>query len=193
MRRFRLLVTSAVASVFAAFGVVASAEAADYFLEINGIPGESTDAKHAKSIDVLSYSWGATRTPTQPGGGASGRPNLGELHIQKRVDVASPLLFRRLAAGESINSIELIGRKAGATQLDFLRYCFQNVQVTSIQHSDAAGGSAVPSESVSFFYLVFSEQYSRQNPDGSLGGTVFSGWNSTTGKLINAYPANCGT
>ena len=30
----------------------------DYFLKLDGIPGESTDAKHKGEIDVLSWSWG---------------------------------------------------------------------------------------------------------------------------------------
>jgi type VI secretion system secreted protein Hcp len=192
MRRFRLLMTSTVASVFAAFGVVASAEAADYFLEINGVPGESQDAKQAKSVDVLSYTWGASRTPTPPGGGGgAARPELKQLTIEKRVDVTSPPLFRRLAAGQVIPHMELIGRKAGAAQQIFLRYCFQQVQVTSIQHSDAAG-STLPTENVSFFYAAVSEQYTRQNPDGSIGQTVFAGWNATSGTLITTYPAPCG-
>jgi type VI secretion system secreted protein Hcp len=193
MRRPRLLVRGAILSVFAAFGVVAPAEGADYFLEINGIPGESQDAKQAKSVDVLSYSWGVSRPPaTSSTGGAGGKPTLKELTIHKRVDVASPLLFRRLAAGQTISSMELIGRKSGASPLIFLRYCFQNVQVTSIQQSDATGAGPAPEEDVTFFYVAVSEQYTRQNPDGSIGQTVFAGWNSNTGVLISTYPTTCG-
>ncbi len=32
--------------------------AVDYFLEIDGVEGESTDAGHKGEIDVLSFSWG---------------------------------------------------------------------------------------------------------------------------------------
>jgi type VI secretion system secreted protein Hcp len=192
MRRPRLLVRSAILSVFAAFGVVAPAEAADYFLEINGIAGETQDAKQAKSVDVLSYQWGVTAAPPVSGGGAAGRPQLKELTIQKRVDVASPTLFRRLAAGQTIQSMELIGRKSGATQVIFLRYCFQQVHVTSINHSDSTGSGPAPTENITFHYNAVSEQYTRQNPDGSLGGTVFAGWNATSGTLISSYPTVCG-
>src|SRR5688500_9491291 len=111
MRRTRLIVLS----VFAALGVVApTAEGADYFLEINGIPGETLDARQANSADVLAYSWGATRpAPTGGTGGETGRPAMKELTVTKRVDVASPQLFKRLVAGPTIPSMELIGRKPG--------------------------------------------------------------------------------
>jgi type VI secretion system secreted protein Hcp len=193
MRRPRLPVRAVVLSVFAAFGVAAPAEGADYFLEINGIPGESQDAKQAKSVEVISYAWGVSRPPTTSStGGSGGKPTLKELTINKRVDVASPTLFRRLAAGQIISSMELIGRKSGATPVIFLRYCFQNVQVTSIEHTGADGAEPAPSEKVTFFYVSVSEQYTRHNADGTIAQTVFAGWNSSTGVLISTYPTTCG-
>jgi type VI secretion system secreted protein Hcp len=192
MRRPRLLVRGVILSVFASFGVVAPAEGADYFLEISGIAGETQDAKQAKSIDVVSYTWGVSRPPPLSGGGSGGKPDLKQLTIRKRVDVASPTLFRRLAAGQTINSMELIGRKPGTTPFIFLRYCFQNVQVTSINHSDSTGGGSVPTEDVTFFYTAFSEQYTQQSPSGGIAQTVFAGWNATSGTLIGQYPTVCG-
>ena len=46
--------------------------AVDFFLKIDGIPGESTDAKHKDEIDVLSWSWGANQTGTMSYGGGGG-------------------------------------------------------------------------------------------------------------------------
>ena len=40
----------------------AAAASADYFLKIEGVDGESKDDKHKGEIEILSYSWGATRT-----------------------------------------------------------------------------------------------------------------------------------
>jgi type VI secretion system secreted protein Hcp len=187
LRRFRLLVLSAVASVFAAFGVVAPAEAAvDYFLEVNGVPGESQDAKMAKAIDVLSYSWGASQNADKKSG-----PRLGDLVITHNVDLASPPLFQRLVTGTTIPSAELIARKAGENQFIFLRFCFENVQVTSIQQSGKTTDD-VPTEQVSFGYAAVSEQYTQQSNTGGIGNTVFAGWNATQGALIQTYPASCG-
>jgi type VI secretion system secreted protein Hcp len=186
MRRLRLLVTSAVVSVFAALGIVASAEAAnDYILEINGVQGESGDAKMPNAVTPLSYSWGASHA------GRNGVPRLGDFSITKRVDFASPQLFQRLVQAQQIPSMELHVRNAGGDQQTFLRYCFQNVVVSSIQH---AGNPADirPAENVTFRYTAVTERYFRQNPDGSLGTSVFAGWNATTGQLITTYPDPCG-
>ena len=170
-------------SIFAALGVVAPAEAAvDYFLEVNGVPGESTDAKQAKSIDVESVSWGAS---------ASGKKvNLQDLSITKFVDLASPVLFQRLVEGTNISSAELIARRAGETQLIFLRYCLQDVRVTSIQQAGHGGDNST--ENVTFAYGSFSMQYTSQDAKGGADQTVFAGWNATTGQLIATYPNPCG-
>jgi type VI protein secretion system component Hcp len=87
----------------------------------------------------------------------------------------------------------LIGRKAGGReQIVFLRWCFQDVRVSSISQGDSAGGSPAPTENVSFAYGSASQQYTKQSADGSADGTVFAGWNATQGALISTYPTPCG-
>ena len=34
----------------------------DYFLKLDGIPGESVDSKHKDEIDIMSFSFGETQT-----------------------------------------------------------------------------------------------------------------------------------
>lgn len=106
--------------------------------------------------------------------------------------MASPLLFERLVQGANIPSMELSGRKTGVSSQDFLRYCFQGVRVSSTQQADSRG-SAAPTESVSFSYSAVSQQYVPQRPDGSLGASVFAGWDAVNNQLIATYPNPCGT
>jgi type VI secretion system secreted protein Hcp len=54
--------------------------AVDYFLRIDGIEGESADAKHKGEIDVLSWSWGASNT----GSGAGAGGGVGRASVQDR-------------------------------------------------------------------------------------------------------------
>lgn len=184
MRRLSLLAATMAVSILA---VAPTANAAvDYFLEIDGVPGESQDAQQAGSIDVLSFSWGATNSRGR------GRTQLQDLQIVKNVDVASPVLFERLVQGANVASMELLGRKAGGSSQVFLRYCFQGVRVASIQQADSRN-SATPTESVSFSYSAVSEQYAPQKANGTLGATVFAGWNAVSNQLISAYPSPCGT
>ena len=47
--------------------------AVDMFLKLDGINGESKDEKHAKEIDLLAFSWGASQ-PTHAHGSAAAWP-----------------------------------------------------------------------------------------------------------------------
>ncbi|HLM10544.1 MAG TPA: type VI secretion system tube protein Hcp [Thermoleophilaceae bacterium] len=173
-----------VATVAVVFGLVAPAHAAnDYFLEVEGMAGESQNQQFAHTIDVSSYSWGASR---------DNKPQLQNFQVSKNLDLASPALFRALAQGTTVPSAELIGVRTGSeTSQVFVRYCLQNVRVASIQQS-GQGEDPQPSENVSFSYGAFSEQYSTQKADGTIDQTVFAGWNLNTGLLIQTYPGNCG-
>ena len=41
----------------------------DYFLKIDGIPGDSRDDMHKDEIDIESFSWGETQTGSFAAGG----------------------------------------------------------------------------------------------------------------------------
>ena len=58
--------------------------AADYFLKIDGIKGESLDDKHKDEIDVLSFSWGVSQTGTLAygGGGGEGKATFTRLQLR---------------------------------------------------------------------------------------------------------------
>ena len=68
--------------------------ASAYYLNIPGIPGDSTVKAHANQIDVQTFSWGVTN-PT-------GTASFGNLNITKFVDPASPLLMKAVAAGNHV-------------------------------------------------------------------------------------------
>jgi len=49
----------------------------DYFLRLDGIPGESVDDKHKGEIDVLSWSWGESQEIAEVLVGVRGDPTNG--------------------------------------------------------------------------------------------------------------------
>src|SRR4051812_9614902 len=57
--------------------------ATDYLLEIDGIKGESQDAKHPGSIDVDSFSWGAVNSSSgaHGSGGGAGKVRFHDISI----------------------------------------------------------------------------------------------------------------
>lgn len=139
----------------------------DAFLKIDGIPGESTDAKHKNEIDVLSFHWGIART-------RRGRAEVEDFQVVKYVDAASPLLFDAVCSGQHIKEALFTLRKAGRDQLEFLKVRFEEVFITSVTPAGSAGGDALPMEELRLDFESAEIEYRLQNPDGSPGGTVKS-------------------
>jgi type VI secretion system secreted protein Hcp len=152
--------------------------AIDYFLRIEGIPGESVDAKHKGEIDVESWSWGETQPAPAGGagsGGASGKVQMQDLHFTARVSKASPNLMLACASGKHFKSAVLTARKAGKSQEEFLTFSLSDVLVSAYQ-TGGAEGEVVPGDAVSLNFAKIQMEYKPQNPDGSLGASIKAGW-----------------
>ncbi len=158
---------SAVAASFFLASVSAQA-AIDAFLKLDGIKGESLDARHKDEIDVLSWSWGVS--PKEEGK-VGKRGCVQDLAITKVVDRSTPALFGAAAMGSQIASAVLTVRKAGENPQEFLTLTLNQVYVTSIQQS-GTGGSGQLYEQATLRASTIVVSYRPQNPDGSLGAPV---------------------
>ena len=140
--------------------------AVNYFLKLDGIPGESQDPSHVGQIGVLSWSWGMSRAA--PTGTTNPKPNVSEFSIFKDVDLASAPLMRACLGGTVIKSGLFVGAKVGSDfpNSPFLQMNFQQLRVTSVQDS---GSSEVPSESVSFSFGIVTFTYTPTDPAGTPG------------------------
>src|SRR5271165_6880604 len=105
----------------------------DYFLKIDGIEGESMDAKHKNEIQLQSWSFGESQQGAfvQGGGGGAGKVTMQDFHFTMQTNKASPKLFLSCANGEHIKSALLTCRKAGKEQQEFLKVTFTNLLVSS--------------------------------------------------------------
>ena len=67
----------------------------DYFLKIEGIDGESADAKHKGDIQLESFSWGETNSGSHSsgGGGGAGKVSMQDFHFVMTANKASPKLM----------------------------------------------------------------------------------------------------
>jgi len=85
-------------------------------IKIDGIEGESADAKHSKTIDVLAWSWGMSQSGTFHigSGGGQGKANVQDLSFTKVVDSASTKLQHACVVGDHIAKAVLTVTKAGA-------------------------------------------------------------------------------
>jgi type VI secretion system secreted protein Hcp len=155
--------------------------AGDMFLMVKGakhglIKGESQDGQHKGEIDILSWSWGMQAKPTLGGGGASGKATINDLKIVKRVDSASTALMLALRTNEPIEKAVLTLRKAGKTQLEYLKVTIEQGRVTAltVAGGDPSGGADLV-ENVSFSFNKIEVEYVPQGKDGQpQGGMTFA-------------------
>jgi type VI secretion system secreted protein Hcp len=150
----------------------------DYFLKIDGAPGESMDAKHKDEIQVKSFSFGEQQSGTFAfgGGGGAGKVQMNDFHFMMNVNKASPLLFLKCANGEHIKSAILTARKAGKDQQDYLKVTFTDCLVSNFQTNGDGDANNLPNESISLNFAAIDIEYKIQNADGTLGPTTKAGY-----------------
>jgi len=159
--------------------------AVDYFLKIDGAPGESQDAKHKDEIELLSWAWGETAA-SQPGGGAgagAGKVQLQDFHFTSLISRASPKLMEACASGKHFKDALLTARRAGGGKGEFLTFKFSDVRITSYQ----TGGSeddTVPVDSAALGFSQIHVEYRVMKPDGTLGSPVTFGWDVKQNKKV---------
>ena len=156
----------------------------DYFLKLDGIPGESVDAKHKGEIDVLSWSWGESLpTPANPAsGGGSGKVAMTDLHVSANLSKASPQLLLACAAGTHVKSAVLTGRKGGKAQAEFLTFSLSDVLVSAYQTGGAT--AEAPLDSISLSFSKIEMTYREQSAKGGLGPPIRVGWDRKTNKAF---------
>jgi type VI secretion system secreted protein Hcp len=160
--------------------------AVDYFLKIEGIPGESTDSQHKGEIELESFSWGATNSGALGGGGGggAGKVQIQDFHFVKRLDKASPKLFLAVSTGQHLKSAVVTGRHAGRQGQDFLVYRLSDVQVSSYQIGALSHAAGEPSDQISLNFGRVEIEYRPQKPDGTLDSPITVGWDVEGGKKL---------
>ena len=163
VRRSVIVVAGAVA-----LAVPAQAPAAtNTFLHLNGIPGESNVEGFVGDIEVFDWTWGASSS-----GGA--KASTQDVTLKKLVDRSSPALLQKLYSGQTIADGSLSTRKGGEQPFVFLKFCFTNLRVTSVEL--AGPGDEGVQETVSFSFGSFVEKYTQQADTGGAGQIFRFGW-----------------
>ena len=152
----------------------------DAFIKLGDIKGESQDSKHKGEIEVLSFHWGVTQSGTSAhgSGAGAGRASISDFSFVKHIDSASPILFQKCAEGEHIKDGLVTVRKAGGTQLEYLKYKFTDLMVSSVRPGGSSqGGDEIPLEEVSLNFAKCEVDYQPQGKDGKAqGGPIHGGW-----------------
>ena len=153
--------------------------AVDYFLKLDGIEGESTDHKHKGEIALQSWSWGETQHASQDhsagGGSGTGKVQMQDFHFTALISKASAALLMHCASGAHIKKADLVCRKAGKDQQEFLKYTFTDLLVSSYQ-TEGSIESPLVVDQVSFNFGRIDVEYRPQNPDGTTGTPLKASW-----------------
>lgn len=132
--------------------------AVDMFLKLDGIPGESKDAKHKDEIDVYSWSWGiSVPIATGGGGGASGRATPKELVVVKEIDKSTPILMKACCEGQHIQggTLTLVNKE---TRLEYLKIKMTDILISNYQTGGSNAGGAIPVDQISFNFSQINVQ-----------------------------------
>jgi type VI secretion system secreted protein Hcp len=160
----------------------------DMFLKLDGIKGESRDAKHKEEIDIDGFSFGVSQIGLggRSGGSGAGKAEFSDVTIHKRSDKASPVLMMNCATGEHIKEGLITVRKAGGGKQggqEYYKIKLTDILISSFQNSGDAQ-SDVPMETISLNFATVTFSYQPQNDDGTLGGAVSGGYDVRQNKSM---------
>jgi type VI secretion system secreted protein Hcp len=144
--------------------------AVDYFLDLDGIQGESQDEKFKDKIQVLSWSWGASNVSAVGGTGGSGagKVDMSDVSMMLNFDKSTPKFFKSVSKGTHITKGTMSAVKSGADGKPYLKVNFTEIFVTGLQMS---ASSEIPTVSLSFTYNEIGIDYSVQDEKGTLNST----------------------
>lgn len=151
--------------------------AVDMFLKLDGIDGESKDAKHTGEIDIQSFAWGMTQSGSghRGTGSGSGKVDVHDITITKLVDKSSASLMLACAGGKHIAKGSIVVRKAGENPLEYLTIDLEHILVSNVHHNGVSTDD-VPSESVTLNFVKVKMEYWTQTDKGAKDKNANFSW-----------------
>lgn len=157
--------------------VATPASASDVFLKLNGIFGSSTDDRHAREIEIESYSQSVQSGATFGfGAGATGKASCGDIVVSKNIDLSSPALIMKVLTGARIPDGVITFRRPGKDLQEYYTVQLTDIIVTSVEQTDMAVAGSTVKEVVKLKARQFRFNYRDQRPDGSLGAVQTFGF-----------------
>jgi type VI secretion system secreted protein Hcp len=135
-------------------GIDEPADAGDFYLQIPGVPGESTSPDYKDAIDVLAWSWGVANQidiGSVGSGGGAGKATFAPLKVIKSIDSATPALLTNATTGQHFNSMTLTAtRLDGKTAVEepYMRMTLETVLISNVSHGGTAGPDTGVTETV---------------------------------------------
>jgi type VI secretion system secreted protein Hcp len=159
--------------------------ATDYFLKIDGIEGESVDAVHAREIEILAWTWGAAHPSSSstivPG---ERRAEIQDFSFTMPLNKSSAKLLLACVQGTRLKMAALTCRRGDGKQMEYLKFRFRDVIVSSFQTASSSDGHGYPIDNVTLSFARFEVDYFQLKEDGSPGGKISEGWDISQNKQV---------
>lgn len=161
--------------------------ASDYYLQLDGIKGESTDSGHAGWIECRTVTWSITQpksaTASTSGGHTAERAELSEIMLSKLVDLSSPILAQTCACGKTIPRAKFEFQRADGPgePIKYFEVELENVLIGHI--APTFDGSGQPAESMGLKFSKVRWKYTRQQVAGGASGNTAGGWDMSTNRI----------
>jgi len=154
----------------------------DGYLQVEGIPGESTDAVHAGWIEIISFrhevSQPAGSATSRVGGRTGARVDIQDWVINKVIDKSTPILNLYCCNGRHIPKITVELCEAGGDKHMYYRIIMTDVIVSAVKPAGVANEQVFvrPIEEVSFNFGTIQWEYVAMDHTGKAGAAIQSGW-----------------
>lgn len=164
-----------------AAAAVADTARADMFLKLDGIEGESVNARHSREIDVNGIILPLVApVPTFGTGSGKLKAECPSLTVFKNLDRASPILMKKLAQGVHIPQAVLTVQRSGE-QVDYYVLTMGEVFVSEVTQMSVDPSHL--SDKVVFTARRYDFEYRAQNATGSTELVKF-GWDCVSATII---------
>ncbi|RKO01579.1 type VI secretion system tube protein Hcp [Burkholderia mallei] len=160
----------------------------DYFLQIDGVEGESTDQQYPGLIQIQSWQWAEENSGRWGfGSGGAGKVEMKDFEFRMVSNKASPKLFLMCATGEHIQNAKLICRKSGKGQQEFLTISFAsglvssfrtlgNMPISQLGHASGEVDGVLPTDQIRINFVQIEFEYREQRNDGTMGAVIKAGY-----------------
>lgn len=146
--------------------------------------GESAEPGFENWIEVLAYDWGGERGSVGSAGSRrAARVSYRPLILRKRVDAASPLLFKALDNNERCEvTLQLRKTGTGGALENYYQMKLTGAMILEIKQGNLQFGGDSPEEEISFGYQTVEQNYDAQDKDsGITRGSIMhmAEWNTS--------------
>lgn len=161
--------------------------ALDFYLQLDGVKGESSDSRHKDWIELSSVNWSISQprsaTASTGGGHTAERADLSEISVSKLVDLASPILAQLCACGKTIPKakLEMMRADGNGEPIKYFEVELENVLIAHLAPSFGSGDFSTENLGLKFSKVKW--KYTQQKITGGSSGNTAGGWDLASNRI----------